>query len=191
MQTNIVDVAGGTFVITAISYATGIGYYNSLFRSINGKSDLFSVSLERILFEGGRQLAFITFYPVLLFVLAILVIALLHVLLKRLGYMWVSQAGFWVRNLQVVKVFSKFNVLLFFLATVSYASYAFYTAGKAGEQYMSNAECLPGKITTEKGDFDGCVLFKTDAEIWIAVKEKEKSVLLNIPSDKYLSMRIF
>ncbi|MBM0138649.1 hypothetical protein [Pseudomonas cannabina] len=191
MQTNIVDVAGGTFVITAISYSTGVGYYNSLFKSINGKSDLFSVSLERILFEGGRQLAFITFYPILIFVLAVLVVAILHVLFKRFGYICISQAGSWVRNLEVVKVLARFNVFLFFLATVSYASYAFYTAGKAGEQYMSNAECLPGKITTERGDFDGCVLFKTDAEIWIAVKEKEKSVLLNIPSDKYLSMRIF
>lgn len=51
MRTNIVDIAGGTFVVTAISYAAGVGYYNSLFRSMNGKSDLFSVSLERILFE--------------------------------------------------------------------------------------------------------------------------------------------
>lgn len=191
MKTNIVDVAGGTFVVTAISYATGIGYYNALFRSINGKSDLFSVSLERILFEGGRQLAFITFYPVLAALILVFIIAVIHVFLKRLGYTWIARSVSWVCSMELVKILSRFNVLIVFLATVSYASYAFYASSKAGEQYMSNVECLPGKITTEKGDFDGCVLFKTDAEIWIAVNEKGKSVLLNIPSDKYLSMRIF
>lgn len=72
---------------------------------------------------------------------------------------------------------SRFHVLFLFLATISYASYAFYSAGKAGEHYVDNAECLPGKITTEKGEFSGCVLFKTDAEIWIAVKKRPQRVI--------------
>lgn len=191
MKTNIVDLAGGTFVVSAITYATGIGYYNSLFRSMNGKSDLFSVPLERIMFEGGRQLVHTTFYPALLLFLLVLLLAISHASLKNFGFNWLSQLFLWLKSRELVKILARFNVLFVFLGTVSYGSYAFFAAGQAGAYHMDNAECVPGKVTTEKGSFQGCILYKTDAEIWIAVREGDRSVLLNIPSDKYLTMRIF
>lgn len=191
MRTSIIDLAGGTFVVTAISYATGIGYYNSLFRSMNGKSDLFSVPLERIMFEGGRQLAYITFYPALWIIFAVLLGSLTHVILKSYGANWMAQSISWLKGLELVKILSHFNALIVFLATVSFASYAFFTAGQAGAEHMKTADCLPGQITTEKGQLQGCILYKTDTEIWLTIKEDGKSILLNIPSDKYLTMKIF
>lgn len=143
------------------------------------------------MFEGGRQLVYITFYPALWVIFAVFLAALTHVILKSFGANWMAQAISWLKGLELVKILSNFNALIVFLATASYASYAFFTAGQAGEEHMKTAECLPGQITTEKGTLQGCILYKTDAEIWMTIKEEGKSVLLNIPSDKYLTMRIY
>lgn len=191
MRSNIVDLAGGTFVVTAMSYATGIAYYNALFRGLNGKPELFTVPLEKILFEGGRQLAYIAFEPVIWLSALIMIAVIAYGIAHRFGYSvppsWVS--GFsGMPGWKVVKGLS-WAYLFVFMAIIT--SYAFSSGKTAGEQYAKQASCVKATLKSDAGEFAGCVVYKTDSEIWLAIKEGQKTVLLNIPSDKYTALRVF
>lgn len=190
MRSNIVDVAGGTFVVTAISYATGIAYYNAFFRSINGKPDIFSVSLERVLFEGGRQLLHIAFDPVLYLVIATLCLAGLRTVLRRVGVSWLDRAIDAIKISTIGVSISTFSWAYMFLIVCFVTSYSFESGRVAGSAYADNSSCVASKVTTDAGVTAGCLLFKSDSEVWLGVKEEGKSVLLNIPSDKYLSIKV-
>ena len=190
MRSNIVDVAGGTFVVTAISYATGIAYYNAFFRSINGKPDIFSVSLERVLFEGGRQLLHIAFYPVLYLVMATLCIAMLRTILRRSGVSWLDRAIEAVKNSTLGATVSAFSWAYIFLIICFITTYSFESGRAAGSAYGENSTCVDSKVVTEAGTTNGCLLYKSDSEVWLGIKEQGKSVLLNIPNDKYLSIKV-
>jgi hypothetical protein len=190
MKSNIVDVAGGTFVVTAISYATGIAYYNAFFRSINGKPDIFSVSLERVLFEGGRQLLHIAFNPILYLVIATLCIALLRTILRRSGVSWLDRVIEAVKNSTLGATVSAFSWAYVFLIVCFITSYSFESGRAAGSAYGESSSCVDSKVITEAGITNGCLLYKSDSEVWLGVKEQGKSVLLNIPNDKYLSIKV-
>lgn len=191
MRSNIVEIAGGTFVVTAISYATGIAYYNAFFRSINGNPDLFSVSLERVLFEGGRQLLYLAFKPILLLAVVAMVLAVIHTVLKKYNINVLSKIAGAVSGSPIGKTFSFFSWAYLFIFMALITSISFDSGRAAGEKYGAEASCLRSKVVTEKKVIIGCLLYKADTEVWIATHDDGNKVLLNIPNDKYLSITVF
>ncbi|MEN5029143.1 hypothetical protein [Pseudomonas sp. Ps21-P2] len=191
MKSNIVEVAGGSFIVTGISYATGIAYYNAFFRSMNGNPDLFTVSPERVLFEGGRQLLYIAFNPILMFVGAVVALTMLHILLSVFGFTWIGDKYRWVKASTFGQMISATSWAYLFLFMAIVTSYAFSSGKAAGEKYGSQAVCVRSQIVLDKNTVTGCILYKTEAEVWLSTSEQGKSVLLNIPTDKYSSIRVY
>jgi len=191
MRSSVVDVAGLTFVATAVSYATGIAYYNALFRGLNGNPDLFTVPLEKILFEGGRQLAYIAFWPVFYLSLAVVVAVFLGAVARNTKIKWFRLLFVFVSRSSFSRAVKKVHWALLLLFMIMVTSYAFTAGKEAGDSYAQQASCVKGIVQADLGEFTGCIIYKTDAELWIAVKEGQKSVLLNIPTDKYKSLKVY
>ncbi|WLH32671.1 hypothetical protein [Pseudomonas canadensis] len=191
MRSSVIDVAGVTFVATAISYATGIAYYNALFRGLNGNPDLFTVPLEKVLFEGGRQLAYIAFWPILYLSLTVIFAVFLAGIAKKTKFRWLRILVICVSRCNFSKALRKIHWALLFLFMTMITSYAFTAGKEAGDSFARQASCVKGVVQADLGEFTGCVIYKTDAELWIAVREGQKSVLLNIPADKYKSLRVY
>lgn len=191
MRSNIIEVAGGTFVVTAISYATGIAYYNAFFRNLNGNPDLFSVSLDRILFEGGRQLLAIAFQPVLFFIAITLSASLLNLVLTKLGVDFFSRKATSIKNSSIWASVTRFSWAYLFLAMSIITGFSFGSGKEAGERYAQATGCTAASVKTEKKTFSGCVVYKTDTEIWLITVQNNEKLLVNIPSDKYLTMEIY
>lgn len=191
MRSSIVDIAGGTFVVTAISYATGIAYYNAFFRKINGNPDLFSVSLERILFEGGRQLLHIAFKPALIVIAVTLLFAITNSALKKLGSTRLENLITNTKNSSIAKSIHTFSWAYLFVMMSIITSYSFTSGKEAGEQYAASTTCTRANIVTEKKPIVGCLIYKSESEIWLLTVDKDKKTLLNIPNDKYLSISIY
>lgn len=190
MRSNIIEVAGGTFVVTAISYATGIAYYNAFFRNLNGNPDLFSVSLERILFEGGRQLLAIAFKPTLAIIALTLSATILNLILTKLGINFFDNLSLKIKNSTIWASIEKFSWAYLFLAMSIVTSFAFGSGNEAGAKYARTTSCTSSTVNTEKGNISGCLIYKTDSEIWLLTTQKNQKILLNIPNDKYLSIEI-
>ncbi|MCM2377835.1 hypothetical protein [Pseudomonas marginalis] len=191
MKSNIVEVAGGTFVVTAVSYATGIAYYNAFFRKLNANPDLFSVPLERILFEGGRQLLAIVFQPIMVFILAMLAATIVNMVLNRLGCVLFNRISESVKHSALWASFGRFSWAYIFLIMSIVTSFSFGTGKEAGERYAQTTECTAASVKTESSTLSGCVVYKTDAEIWLVTIKKSEKLLVNIPSDKYLMLEIY
>lgn len=191
MRSSIVDIAGGTFVVTGISYATGIAYYNAFFRKINGNPDLFSVSLERILFEGGRQLLHIAFKPALIVIAATLVFAIANSILKKIGSSFLERLLTSTKNSSIGKSVHTISWAYLFVIMSVITSYSFTSGKEAGEKYAASTTCTRASIVTEKKSIIGCLIYKSDSEVWLITIDKDQKVLLNIPNDKYLSISIY
>lgn len=190
MRSSIVDIAGGTFIVTAISYATGIAYYNAFFRKLNGNPELFSVSLERILFEGGRQLLHIAYTPILTIVIASLSLAIVNAILKRLGSNHLENLITYTHNSSVIKSIKSFSWAYLFIVMSTITSFSFSSGIKAGEKHAASTKCTRAEVVTEKKKIVGCIIFKSDSEVWLLTSNNGSGVLLNIPNDKYLSLSI-
>lgn len=191
MKSNIIEVAGGTFVVTAISYATGIAYYNAFFRNLNGNPDLFSVSLDRILFEGGRQLLAIAFQPALIFIGITLSASILNFALNKLGVDYFSKKATSIMTSSIWASINRFSWAYIFLAMSIITGYSFGSGREAGERYAQSSECTVASVKTEKKTFSGCLVYKTDTEIWLITTQNNEKLLINIPNDKYLTMEIY
>jgi hypothetical protein len=191
MRNNIVDIAGGTFVVTAISYATGIAYYNSFFRNINANPNLFSVSLEKILFEGGRNLLDLAFVPACVLVIATLCFSALNSVLLHHNKTHLQNYITKIKRSAIVVSIKKFSWAYAFIALSVFTSWAFNSGMKAGAKSAENTSCTRAKILSEGKTITGCMIYKDGTEVWLMTFSESQKVLFSIPVEKYSSMTVF
>lgn len=191
MKSNVIDVAGGTFVVAAMSYSTGTAYYNSYFRELNASPDLFTVSLERVFFEGGRQLLDLTFYPLVIVAVAILLLSIFSMALEKAGFTFIRSCAKSLKESLLYRSLKEFWWVFGFVAVSIITVIAFNRGMEAGKLTAGNKSCT--RVYVEAGDesVSGCIIYKTEAEAWILTAEEDTPVLINIPADKYSSIRIY
>lgn len=191
MKDNVIDVAGGTFVVAAVSYSTGTAYYNSYFRELHANPDLFTVSIERVFFEGGRQLLDMAFMPLGVFACLIIAMSLLTMMLEALGVSWLNAFWDYSKASTLYKALKEFWWVFGFVIISVITAVAFNRGVEAGKLTAENKNCTRVYIESDKQPISGCIIYKTEAEAWILSAESNQRVLVNIPADKYNSIRVY
>ncbi|MEE4668285.1 hypothetical protein V2L05_03520 [Pseudomonas alliivorans] len=191
MKSNLVDVAGGTFVVGAVSYATGTAYFNSYFRELHASPDLFTVSIERVFFEGGRQLLDMAFNPLSIFACAILVVALVSMVLELFGNTVLRRIGRYIKQSSIYSVLRELWWLFGFLIVALITFSAFDRGVVAGKETAEQKNCTRVAVDLGKSLISGCIIYKTEAESWVLTAENNQRVLINIPADKYESIIVY
>lgn len=191
MRNSIIDLVGGTFVITAISYATGIAFYNSFFRNLNANPNLFSVSLDKVLFEGGRTLLNLAFTPVCILLLAVIIFIIAKSALAKFNQNLTTQINNFFSSPSISTLVTGGGWSATFIATAIIASYSFNTAIKEGQDYAESTSCTRASVKLEDDLIVGCVVYKSDTETWLLTKSEYHNALISIPTEKYSKLTIY
>jgi hypothetical protein len=191
MKDNVIDVAGGTFVIAAVSYSTGTAYYNSYFRELNANPDLFVVSVERVFFEGGRQLLDLAFIPLATIACLILGVSILSMVLEAFGVNTIGSIGKYLKGSALYKVLKELWWLFGFVIIAFVTIQSFDRGMAAGKYTADNKNCTRVYVDSEKDSISGCIIYKTEAEAWVLTAENNQRVLINIPVEKYTTLRVY
>ena len=191
MKGNVIDVAGGTFVVAAVSYSTGTAYYNSYFRELNANPDLFSVSVERVFFEGGRQILDLAFLPLAVFACVVIALSILNMALEAGGVSLVKTCINYLRNSSLYAGLKEFWWVFGFVAISFITVIAFDRGVAAGKFTADNKNCTRVYVDIDSQPLSGCIIYKTEAEAWILTAENNQRVLINVPADKYNSIRVY
>ncbi|MCD9569893.1 hypothetical protein [Pseudomonas protegens] len=191
MKGNVIDVAGGTFVVAAVSYSTGTAYYNSYFRELNANPDLFSVSAERVFFEGGRQLLDLAFTPLVVFACCVIALSILNMVLEACGVNTLRNVIEYLKRSSLYAGLKEFWWVFGFIA-VSYLTFIAFERGvEAGKYTADNKNCTRVYVESDGQSWSGCIIYKTEAEAWVLTAESNQRVLVNVPADKYNSIRVY
>ncbi|WP_338546521.1 hypothetical protein V6W80_08055 [Pseudomonas benzopyrenica] len=190
MKTNIIDLAGGTFVISAASYATGIAFFNSYYRKLNLDPNLLTIPTERIFLEGGRTLLNATFWPILILFVAIFIGHILFSSSLKAILEKASRNKFFAHLYRSARfTLEKTSWCTAYIILAVIFSYSFNKAIKEGEMLASHYQCLSTTIAIANSpSLTGCALFKSETEIWIFVEDKGKRSIKSIPVEKYDSI---
>ena len=191
MKSNVIDVAGGTFVVVAVSYATGTAYFNSYFRKLHATPDLFTVSMERVIFEGGRQLLDLVFLPLCWFAAALLLVGMVSTVFQMAGSLKIHSFGQALVKTSIYGVIKEFWWVFGFIVVSIITSISFERGGAAGVKVANEKSCTRVVIDTDDGLHTGCVIYKTEAEVWLLMAENNQKVLVNFPVDKYKSLTAY
>ncbi|MBA6098371.1 hypothetical protein H4C80_14685 [Pseudomonas juntendi] len=191
MKDNVIDVAGGTFVVAAVSYSTGTAYYNSYFRELNANPDLFSVSVERVFFEGGRQLLDLAFTPLVVFACCVVLLAVINMVLEAFGITILRKVFDYLKMSSLYAGLKEFWWVFGFIA-ISYLTFIAFDRGvEAGKYTADNKNCTRVYVEGDEQSWSGCIIYKTESEAWVLTAESNQRVLVNIPADKYKSIRVY
>ena len=182
MRNGLLEFLGGTFLFTAITYATGKGYYNSYFRRINVEPSLIDLTIDQIFFEGGRQLvAIFTEYllPVFLLVVFYLVLSLFVSLFVR------KKADKYAED--ILGKCSQFKGLLHMVFFVWFSNFAFNSAMKSGEDIGAKSKCLVVTVYSNEGKDKqiGCLVYKTVDNVWVKYPTKNGFNVSIFPRDNF------
>lgn len=191
MRDNVIDVAGGTFVVAAVSYSTGTAYYNSYFRELNANPDLFSVSVERVFLEGGRQLLDLAFTPLVVFACCVVVFAVISMILEAFGVIMLRRIIDYLKCSSLYAGLKEFWWVFGFIAVSCLTFIAFDRGVEAGKYTADNKNCTRAYVESDGQSWSGCIIYKTEAEAWVLTAENNQRVLVNIPADKYNSIRVY
>lgn len=191
MKDNVIDVAGGTFVVAAVSYSTGTAYYNSYFRELNANPDLFSVSAERVFFEGGRQLLDLAFTPLVVFACCVIAFSIINMVLEACGFSILRNVIDYLRRSSLYAGLKEFWWVFGFIAVSYLTVIAFDRGVEAGRYTADNKNCTRVYVESDGGPWSGCIIYKTEAEAWVLTAENNQRVLVNVPADKYNSIRVY
>ena len=191
MKGSVIDVAGGTFVVAAVSYSTGTAYYNSYCRELNANPDLFTVSVERVFFEGGRQILDLAFLPLAVFACIIIVLSVLNMALEAGGILFVKTCISYLKNSSLYAGLKEFWWVFGFVAISFITVIAFDRGVSAGKFAADHKNCTRVYVDIDSQPLSGCIIYKTEAEAWILTAENNQRVLINVPADKYNSIRVY
>lgn len=183
MRGSVLELFGGAFIFTAITYSTGKAYFNSYFRTISIEPSLIDLSIDQIFFEGGRQLV------------SLLTSSLLEVLVISLAYLaarTITSATI-ERNLSTTnaettkKILSSMKNISLTVFFLWFSTYTFNSAIASGKIAGSEAGCIPATVytTSENIETMGCLVHKTIDNVWIKYKKNGETLTSIFPRDNF------
>jgi hypothetical protein len=181
VRNGILEFVGGAFLLTAITYASGRGYFNSYFRSMAIDPAFVDVAVDQIFFEGGREIIKVIspiVYQLLFFVVIYVLLALVGTLyLKRVA----SERS---ENLLLACGQLKGVFLLVFI--VWFSNYLFGSAMKSGEEVAGYSGCNLVVVHVNDNDSQaGCLIYKSVDNIWVRYASGGSVYVSVFPRDNF------
>lgn len=133
----------------------------------------------------------IAFQPIAVFVLVVLAATIVNMVFNKFGCFLFNRISGYIKQSALSTSVERFSWAYLFLVMSIVTSFSFGTGKEAGEKYADTTECTAGTVKTESSTLFGCIVYKTDAEIWLVTVKDGEKLLVNIPSDKYLLLEIY
>lgn len=183
MKSNILEILGGAFIFTALTYSTGKGYFNSYFREISVDPTLIDMAIDQIFFEGGRQLVSIINEHLA----SISISLILYVLICRIASELIKNKFGINRASDISSTLSAIKNILLVGFFVWFSNYSFNSAISSGREAGSKGRCIPAIMhtTSDSGAVSGCLVHKTVDNIWIKHESNGEIVISIFPRDNF------
>ncbi|WP_409277574.1 hypothetical protein [Pseudomonas defluvii] len=181
VKSGILEFVGGAFLLTAITYASGRGYFNGYFRSVRVDPAFVDVAVDQIFFEGGREIIKVVSpvaYPLLFFVVVSVLLALLGTLyLKRVA----SE-----RAENLLLACSQLKGIILLVGIVWFSNYLFNSAMKSGGEVAAANGCNFVVVhVNDKDSQTGCLIYKSVDNIWVRYETDESEYVSVFPRDNF------
>ncbi|QXI38790.1 hypothetical protein [Pseudomonas xantholysinigenes] len=181
VRNGILEFVGGAFLLTAITYASGRGYFNGYFRSVRVDPAFVDVAVDQIFFEGGREIIKVVSpvaYPLLFFVVASVLLALLGTLyLKKIAS---------ARAENLLLACSQLKGIFFLVGIVWFSNYLFNSAMKSGGEVAATNGCNFVVVhVNDKDSQTGCLIYKSVDNIWVRYETEESEYVSVFPRDNF------
>ncbi|EKT4554322.1 Uncharacterised protein [Pseudomonas putida] len=181
MRNGILEFVGGAFLLTAITYASGRGYFNGYFRSVRVDPAFVDVAVDQIFFEGGREIIKVVSpvaYPFLFFVVASVLSALLGTLyLKKIAS---------ARAENLLLACSQLKGIFLLVGIVWFSNYLFNSAMKSGGEVAVTNGCNFVVVhVNDKDSQTGCLIYKSVDNIWVRYETEESEYVSVFPRDNF------
>ncbi len=181
MRNGILEFVGGAFLLTAITYASGRGYFNGYFRSVRVDPAFVDVAVDQIFFEGGREIIKVVSpvaYPLLFFVVASVLLALLGTLyLKKIAS---------ARAENLLLACSQLKGIFLLVGIVWFSNYLFNSAMKSGGEVAVTNGCNFVVVhVNDKDSQTGCLIYKSVDNIWVRYETEESEYVSVFPRDNF------
>lgn len=181
VRSGILEFVGGAFLLTAITYASGRGYFNGYFRSMNVDPAFVDVAVDQIFFEGGREIIKVVspvVYPLLFFVV-------LYVLLALLGTMYLKRVAS-ERSENLLLACSQLKGVLLLVSIVWFSNYLFNSAMKSGGEVAASNGCNFVVVHVNDNESQtGCLIYKSVDNIWVRYKVDGSEYVSVFPRDNF------
>ncbi|MEN5110497.1 hypothetical protein ABE521_16785 [Pseudomonas sp. TWI672] len=181
VRNGILEFVGGAFLLTAITYASGRGYFNGYFRSVRVDPAFVDVAVDQIFFEGGREIIKVVSpvaYPLLFFVVASVLLALLGTLyLKKIAS---------ARAENLLLACSQLKGIFLLVGIVWFSNYLFNSAMKSGGEVAATNGCNFVVVhVNDKDSQTGCLIYKSVDNIWVRYETEESEYVSVFPKDNF------
>ncbi|EKT4453960.1 MULTISPECIES: hypothetical protein [unclassified Pseudomonas] len=181
VRNGILEFVGGAFLLTAITYASGRGYFNGYFRSVRVDPAFVDVAVDQIFFEGGREIIKVVSpvaYPLLFFVVASVLLALLGTLyLKKIAS---------ARAENLLLACSQLKGIFLLVGIVWFSNYLFNSAMKSGGEVAATNGCNFVVVhVNDKDSQTGCLIYKSVDNIWVRYETEESEYVSVFPRDNF------
>ncbi|MBA6139379.1 MULTISPECIES: hypothetical protein [Pseudomonas] len=181
VRNGILEFVGGAFLLTAITYASGRGYFNGYFRSVRVDPAFVDVAVDQIFFEGGREIIKVVSpvaYPLLFFVVASVLLALLGTLyLKKIAS---------ARAENLLLACSQLKGIFLLVGIVWFSNYLFNSAMKSGGEVAATNGCNFVVVhVNDKDSQTGCLIYKSVDNIWVRYETEGSEYVSVFPRDNF------
>lgn len=181
MRNGFLEFVGGAFLLTAMTYASGRGYFNSYFRSMNVDPGFVDVAVDQVFFEGGREIIKVVspvIYQVLFFVVIYGLLALVGTLyLKRVA----SE-----RSENLLLACSQLKGVVLLVSTIWFSNYLFNSAMISGREVAATNGCNFVVVHVNDSESQtGCLIYKSVDNIWVRYKSEDYEYVSVFPRDNF------
>lgn len=181
MRNGILEFVGGAFLLTAITYASGRGYFNGYFRSMRVDPTFVDVAVDQIFFEGGREIIKIV-SPIVYHLLFFIV---LYVLMALLGTLYLKRVAS-ERSENLLLACTQLKGVFLLVSIVLFSNYLFNSAMKSGGEVAGNNGCNFVVVHVNDNESQtGCLVYKSVDNIWLRYTVDGSMYVSVFPRDNF------